>query len=119
MKLFDFGLCGVLPRGSEHSPGPPPTVGALAGGAAAEVMEDDQADGGAAAAAALLWAAGPTAEGRPMLVGQTGSLRYMAPEVALGAPYDERVDVYSLALVAWEAFHLRKPFGREFFLRPP
>lgn len=47
---------------------------------------------------------------RVKLRGQTGSIRYMAPEVALGTPYDETVDVYSLSLVAWEAIHLRKPF---------
>lgn len=47
---------------------------------------------------------------RVKLRGQTGSIRYMAPEVALGTPYDETVDIYSMSLVAWEAIHLRKPF---------
>ena len=29
------------------------------------------------------------------MTGGTGSMRYMAPEVALGKPYNEKVDVYS------------------------
>ena len=45
------------------------------------------------------------------LRGQTGSVRYMAPEVALGSSYDQSIDVYSFSLVAWEALHLRKPFN--------
>ena len=35
----------------------------------------------------------PATQGGPKLTGQTGSLRYMAPEVALCEPYDERADV--------------------------
>src|SRR5688500_1531551 len=40
----------------------------------------------------------------------TGSPRYMAPEVALGQPYDERVDVYSFCILAWQMFALETPF---------
>ncbi len=43
----------------------------------------------------------------------------MAPEVALGQPYDESADVFSFSLVAWEMLHLRKPFDRPFTPRPP
>jgi serine/threonine protein kinase len=35
------------------------------------------------------------------MTGNTGSLRFMAPEVALGQPYNEKVDVYSYAIVIW------------------
>jgi len=42
--------------------------------------------------------------------GKTGSLRYMAPEVALEKPYNETVDVYSLAIMAWQIFELDTPF---------
>jgi len=45
------------------------------------------------------------------LTGVTGSLRYMAPETALGRPYDERADVYSFAVVLWEAIHGNKPYA--------
>ena len=36
------------------------------------------------------------------LTGTTGSLRYQAPEVALGLPYNESCDVYSFSIVLWE-----------------
>lgn len=40
-----------------------------------------------------------------------GSLRYMAPEVALELPYNETVDVYSLAIMAWQIFAMATPFS--------
>jgi len=43
--------------------------------------------------------------------GKTGSLRYMAPEVALEGPYNETVDVYSLAIMAWQIFAMSTPFS--------
>lgn len=33
--------------------------------------------------------------------GKTGSLRYMAPEVALNRPYNEKVDIYSFSLILY------------------
>mmetsp|Transcript_13707 Transcript_13707/g.24830 ORF Transcript_13707/g.24830 Transcript_13707/m.24830 type:complete len:195 (+) Transcript_13707:506-1090(+) len=42
--------------------------------------------------------------------GKTGSLRYMAPEVAKEQPYNETVDVYSLAVMAWQIFEMDTPF---------
>mmetsp|Transcript_18315 Transcript_18315/g.39587 ORF Transcript_18315/g.39587 Transcript_18315/m.39587 type:complete len:417 (-) Transcript_18315:1943-3193(-) len=42
--------------------------------------------------------------------GKTGSLRYMAPEVANEKPYNETVDVYSLAIMAWQIFEMDTPF---------
>ncbi|CAJ1950257.1 unnamed protein product [Cylindrotheca closterium] len=39
-----------------------------------------------------------------------GSPRYMAPEVALGLPYNELCDVYSFSLLLWELISLQKPF---------
>jgi len=44
------------------------------------------------------------------LSGQTGSLRYMAPEVANRKPYNHKVDVYSFGIILWELFACRKPF---------
>jgi serine/threonine protein kinase len=35
------------------------------------------------------------------MTGSTGTLRYMAPEVALSQPYTEKVDVYSFGVVVW------------------
>jgi serine/threonine protein kinase len=36
------------------------------------------------------------------MTGQTGSLRYMAPEVMMSKPYNEKVDVYSFAIILWQ-----------------
>jgi len=36
------------------------------------------------------------------LTGMTGSLLYMAPEVFKKQPYNERADVFSFAMIAWE-----------------
>jgi serine/threonine protein kinase len=49
--------------------------------------------------------------GTYQMSGKTGSLRYMAPEVALEAPYNETVDVYSLAIMAWQIFAMTTPFS--------
>ena len=35
----------------------------------------------------------------------------VAPEVALGLPYNAKCDVYSFALLLWEIMNLTKPFG--------
>lgn len=48
--------------------------------------------------------------GTYQMSGKTGSLRYMAPEVALERPYNETVDVYSLAILAWEIFDMSTPY---------
>ena len=46
-----------------------------------------------------------------ILTKQTGSLRYMAPEVARGTVYGLPVDVYSFAVTCWEFLALRgKPY---------
>lgn len=42
--------------------------------------------------------------------GKTGSLRYMAPEVAKEKPYNETCDVYSLGILAWQIFEMDTPF---------
>jgi len=44
------------------------------------------------------------------LTGCTGSLRYMAPEVARKLPYDYRVDSYSFGLLFWQICKLSVPF---------
>ena len=42
--------------------------------------------------------------------GNTGSLRYMAPEVVLNKPYNEKVDVYSYGIMCWQMASDRIPF---------
>lgn len=46
------------------------------------------------------------------LSGGCGTLRYMAPEVAQGQPYNFSVDVYSFAIVLWELLTLQKAFEK-------
>ena len=52
-----------------------------------------------------------TPSGLYHLTANTGSLRYMAPEVALGQPYDLRADTYSFAIVFWQICSLTVPYA--------
>jgi serine/threonine protein kinase len=49
-------------------------------------------------------------DGTYKLTGDTGSPRYMAPEVALAKPYNETVDVYSFCILVWQILKLETPF---------
>lgn len=44
------------------------------------------------------------------LTGFTGSIRYMAPEVALKQPYSEKVDVFSFGILVWQMLTLETPY---------
>jgi len=44
------------------------------------------------------------------LSGNTGSLRYMAPEVARSEPYNLSADVYSFGLLSWQVCSLDLPY---------
>lgn len=49
------------------------------------------------------------------LTAESGSPRYMSPEVALGKPYNQRVDTYSFGLMLWEVCEMKTPFeGHDF-----
>ena len=50
-------------------------------------------------------------DGLFLLTGNTGSLRYMAPEVARGEPYDQRVDSYSFGILFWQICSLQTPYA--------
>eukprot|EP00534_Pseudo-nitzschia_fraudulenta_P001648 CAMPEP_0201116278 /NCGR_PEP_ID=MMETSP0850-20130426/612_1 /ASSEMBLY_ACC=CAM_ASM_000622 /TAXON_ID=183588 /ORGANISM="Pseudo-nitzschia fraudulenta, Strain WWA7" /LENGTH=387 /DNA_ID=CAMNT_0047380327 /DNA_START=89 /DNA_END=1252 /DNA_ORIENTATION=+ len=50
-------------------------------------------------------------DGMYHLTGNTGSLRYMAPEVAKGEPYNQRVDAYSFGMLFWQICSLQTPFA--------
>lgn len=43
--------------------------------------------------------------------GETGSLRYMAPEVAKQQPYNHKADVYSFGVILWEMLAGKKSFN--------
>ena len=44
------------------------------------------------------------------MTGGTGTLRYMAPEVAQYKPYNEKADVYSFAILVWAIVTKQVPF---------
>jgi len=50
-------------------------------------------------------------DGLYLLTGNTGSLRYMAPEVAKGEPYNQSVDAYSFGILFWQICSLQTPFA--------
>jgi serine/threonine protein kinase len=49
-------------------------------------------------------------DGTYQLTANTGSKRYMAPEVASRASYNSSVDVFSYGILLWEICSLEKPF---------
>jgi serine/threonine protein kinase len=50
-------------------------------------------------------------DGLYKLTGETGTTRYMPPEVALNQPYGWTADVYSLAILMYEVLSLKIPFA--------
>jgi serine/threonine protein kinase len=66
----------------------------------------------------MLENADPTTNEKYEMSGETGSLRYMAPEVAEGLPYNHKADVYSFGIILWEMNAGKRPFnglGRDTF----
>lgn len=49
-------------------------------------------------------------DGTYNLTADTGSLRYMAPEVSLGKPYNDTVDTFSFAILCWQLFAIETPY---------
>lgn len=45
------------------------------------------------------------------LSARTGSIPYMAPEVALGKPYDQKADVFSFSILLWEVMSMAWAFN--------
>lgn len=44
------------------------------------------------------------------MTGYTGSLRYMAPEVIMYQPYNEKVDIYSYGIIMWYVATVTTPY---------
>ena len=49
-------------------------------------------------------------QGTYKLTADTGSPRYMAPEVFLGKPYNSTCDTYSFSILMWQILKLEVPF---------
>mmetsp|Transcript_16430 Transcript_16430/g.45203 ORF Transcript_16430/g.45203 Transcript_16430/m.45203 type:complete len:404 (-) Transcript_16430:2176-3387(-) len=49
-------------------------------------------------------------DGTYNFTGRCGTLRYMAPEVALGKPYNEKADVYGFSILLWQILSVVTPF---------
>ena len=45
------------------------------------------------------------------MTAETGTYRWMAPEVIKHAKYDERIDVFSFAIILWELLTSRLPYA--------
>ena len=45
------------------------------------------------------------------MTGETGSLRYMAPEVCLNGKYNHKADCYSFAVLAWQIMTKSSPYA--------
>ena len=45
------------------------------------------------------------------MTAMTGAIRYMAPEVGLGKPYNLTADVYSWSIIMWYILAIEPPFG--------
>ena len=70
--------------------------------------------------AKVIEGADPEANDVYRMSGETGSLRYMAPEVASNLAYNHSADVYSFAIILWEMTSYKKPYEgltREAFYR--
>eukprot|EP00339_Tiarina_fusa_P014104 CAMPEP_0117026072 /NCGR_PEP_ID=MMETSP0472-20121206/19193_1 /TAXON_ID=693140 ORGANISM="Tiarina fusus, Strain LIS" /NCGR_SAMPLE_ID=MMETSP0472 /ASSEMBLY_ACC=CAM_ASM_000603 /LENGTH=419 /DNA_ID=CAMNT_0004732957 /DNA_START=74 /DNA_END=1333 /DNA_ORIENTATION=- len=52
----------------------------------------------------------PDEDGNFKLTAMTGSPRYMAPEVAMELPYNEKCDTYSFAILLWQMYSCKTPF---------
>lgn len=102
VRLLDLGLARAVPKVdmAQYRAANEVQIGSKGAGRDSAVMEQEVAD--AKRRERLL----PPYE----MTGYTGSLRYMAPEVAVNQPYDESVDVYSMSLVLWEIASLERPY---------
>ena len=50
-------------------------------------------------------------EASAVMTAETGTYRWMAPEMIDHRPYTRKVDVYSFAVVLWELYTMQLPFS--------
>jgi len=102
--LFDFGLSTMSPRSGEDQ--------AIDKRLHVPSRRRDSADGTSSGAHGSSAASSETYYlPRYRMTGNTGTTRYMAPEVALELPYNQSVDVYSFSIILWEMISRTKPYA--------
>jgi len=121
--LFDFGLVTSIPRtsapASPKQTAPPPPQSNGTNGALPPCSSPTGGGGGSSGGGGGgLPEAVPGTVVVPLyrlpkyrLTGHTGSVRYMAPEVALDKPYNQSVDTYSFSIILWEMTYRKRPFA--------
>lgn len=87
LQLFDFGLATSVPRQPSSSSDPQ-------GG-------DSSSSAGEGGGGGSVGLGSGVVLPRYRMTGHTGSVRYMAPEVATDMPYNQAVDTYSFAMILW------------------
>ncbi|KAG5178741.1 kinase-like domain-containing protein [Tribonema minus] len=98
LKLFDFGLAACAARGGGGGGGC--GGGGCGGGGGSSGGGGGGGGGGGSSGGGGGSGAGGCA--RYHMTGNTGTSRYMAPEVARCEPYNASVDVYSFGVLLWE-----------------
>ena len=93
-KLFDFGLAREL--GRDVPPRSSPSKAAAPSPLLAALPPSSRSPAGA-----FLYD----------LTSQTGTVRFMAPEVALAKPYNEKSEVYSFAILLYQVIEQKLPFA--------
>ncbi|KAI8473279.1 MAG: protein kinase [Monoraphidium minutum] len=111
VKIADFGLSKSLKLklgGADGGTAAAAAAAALGGGAMPAVSEVPPGGPPGGVRAGSIEASGPSFK----LTGETGSYRYMAPEVFRHELYNHKVDVYSFAMIAYQLFEGVPPFAK-------
>ena len=97
IKIFDFGLCSVV-RSSKSTD---------------NSKKNKKIEGTASSSSASTSASSKDQAQDEIyeMTGNTGTLRYMAPEVALARPYNHSVDTYSFGIILWQIVKGKVPFS--------
>lgn len=110
IKIADFGLSRSLAI-MQHKHGIGDSMHGGKGSKHGDKAEERSGSSRDRSGSSRIIVAARNANKRYDMTGETGSYRYMAPEVFRHEPYNSKVDVYAFAMIAYELFEGRKPFG--------
>jgi len=131
VKVFDFGLCATVRRPRRIDMNASRVAKIQAADCTANSAADNSSGNSSAGTndSAVMIGSGtrpplppqtyvsvlgsPLAERRYerfAMTGNTGTLRYMAPEVALGHSYNQSIDVYSFGIIMWQIMKGKVPY---------